>query len=80
MILGAELQQQLLSFQVDGRHYQETCLLFGLSTSPFLFNIFNEAFHWILESNLLWFNLHHYLNDFIRVIKASIYSCNLAQS
>ena len=56
---------------MDGRYYQETCLPFGLSISPFLFNHFSEAFHWILESKLLWFNLHHYLDDFIRIIKAS---------
>jgi hypothetical protein len=67
----AILQQWLLGFQVDGKYYQETCLPFGLSTSPFLFNIFSEAFHWILESRLHWVNLHHYLDDFIRVIKAS---------
>src|SRR3979409_380539 len=47
----AKLQQWLLGFQVGGKYYQETCLPFGLSTSPFLFNIFSEAFHWILESN-----------------------------
>ena len=56
---------------MGGRYYQETCLPFGLSTSPFLFNIFSEAFHWILESKLRWFTLHHYLDDFIRVIQAS---------
>jgi Reverse transcriptase (RNA-dependent DNA polymerase) len=71
MIPVAKLQQWLLGFQVGGRYYQETCLPFGLSTSPFLFNIFSEAFHWILESKLRWFNLHHYLDDFIRVIQAS---------
>jgi hypothetical protein len=71
MIPVAVLQQWLLGFQVDGKYYQETCLPFGLSTSPFLFNLFSEAFHWILESKLGWFNLHHYLDDFIRVIKAS---------
>jgi hypothetical protein len=67
----AVFQQWLLGFQVNGKYYQETCLLFGLSTSPFLFNLFSEAFHWILESKLGWFNFHHYLDDFIRVIKAS---------
>jgi hypothetical protein len=45
MILVAELQQWLLGFQVDGRYSQETYLLFGLSISPFLFNIFNKAFY-----------------------------------
>jgi len=74
MIPVAKVQQWLLGFSVDGKYYQETCLPFGLSSSPFLFNMFSEAFHWILESKLLWSNLHHYLDDFIRVIKASPYT------
>lgn len=44
--------QWLLGFLWKGRHYQETCLPFGLCTAPFIFNLFAEAFHWILESYL----------------------------
>ena len=38
-------QQWLLGFQWNDQYYKETCLPFGLSTAPFLFNLFAEAFH-----------------------------------
>ena len=41
-------QQWLLGFMWEGRYYKETCLLFGLSTTPFIFNFFGEGLHWIL--------------------------------
>lgn len=37
--------QWLLGFQWKGIHYKETCLPFSLSTAPFIFNLFAEAFH-----------------------------------
>ena len=64
-------QRWLLCFQWDGVFYQETCLAFGLSTSPFLFNLFGEAFHWMLISYLNWTKSKHYLDDFIDILKAS---------
>src|SRR5436190_23722707 len=56
--------QWLMGFQWEGAFYKETCLPFGLATAPFLFNLFAEAFHWILES---WLHVKpsHYLDDFI---------------
>jgi hypothetical protein len=56
--------QWLLGFQWEDEFYKETCLSFGLATAPFLFNLFAEAFHWILES---WLHIYlsHYLDDFI---------------
>jgi hypothetical protein len=42
--------QWLMGFSWNGQHYSETCLPFGLSTAPAIFNLFAEAFHWILES------------------------------
>ncbi len=35
----------LLGFRWEGRYYKETCLLFGLATAPFIFNLFAEALH-----------------------------------
>src|ERR1700712_5920961 len=57
----------LLGFEWNGQHYHENCLPFGLRTAPFLFNLFAEAFHWLLES---WLQVvvRHYLDDFIFVI------------
>jgi hypothetical protein len=63
--------QWLLGFEWKGIFYKETCLPFGLSTAPFIFNLFAEAFHWILQSWLQWNLLQHYLDDFITVIPAS---------
>ena len=60
----------LLGFQWAGVHYEETWLPFGLSTAPFIFNLFVEAFHWILES-YLHFPIEHYLDDFIATIPAN---------
>ena len=39
-------QQWLLGFQWNNKFYQETCLSFGLSTSPYIFNLFGEGFCW----------------------------------
>ena len=63
-------QQWLLGFQWENSFYQETCLSFGLSTSPYIFNLFAEGFHWILTSYLDWQELEHYLDDFILIIPA----------
>jgi hypothetical protein len=64
----AQAMHWLFGFSWNDEFYTETCLPFGLSTSPIIFNLFAEAFHWILQSNYHWNHLHHYLDDFIRVI------------
>ena len=38
----------LLGFSWKGKYYTECVLPFGLSTAPFIFNLFAEAWHWIL--------------------------------
>ena len=48
-----------------GIYYKERYLPFSLSTAPFLFNLFTEAFHWILQSHLHTQFILHYLDDFI---------------
>jgi hypothetical protein len=40
------------------------CLPFGLCTSPFIFNLFAEGLHWILE-HVFEQSLVHYLDDFL---------------
>ena len=42
--------QWLLGFKWKGICYNEACLPFGLATAPFIFNLFTEAFHWMLQS------------------------------
>lgn len=61
----------LLGFQWLEQFYVDCCLPFGLATAPFLFNLFAEAFNWILISWLKW-EVDHYLDDFISVIPASL--------
>ncbi|KAG2005332.1 hypothetical protein GB937_008875 [Aspergillus fischeri] len=63
----AEDNQHLLAFQWNDSTYVECCLPFGLATAPFLFNLFAEALHWILQCLLPVFYINHYLDDFIAV-------------
>ena len=67
----APQMQWLLGFQWNDNFYMERCLPFGLATAPFIFNLFAEAFHWILQSWLDWKFLSHYLDDFILIIPPS---------
>ncbi len=41
----APLSRWLLGFEWQGTYYEETCLPFGLSTAPLLFNLFAKGFH-----------------------------------
>jgi hypothetical protein len=50
----------------------ERRLPFGLATAPFIFNLFVEGLHWILQSWLGWDLLSHFLDDFILVIPNSL--------
>jgi Reverse transcriptase (RNA-dependent DNA polymerase) len=63
-------QRWLLAFEWAGQYYRECVLPFGLATAPFIFNIFAEAWHWILESFLGWRFVEHYLDDTMAAIMA----------
>lgn len=52
----------LLGFTFDGHQYIDTRLPFGCRSSPFLFNLFAEALHWMLEQRSI--TSSHYLDDF----------------
>lgn len=67
----ASQHQWLLGFQWEDQLYIERCLPFGLATAPFIFNLFAEGFHWILQSWLHWDLLDHYLDDFMFIIPTS---------
>jgi len=66
------LDSPLLGFHWKGTYYAESFLPFGLRTAPYLFNLFAEVFHWILEEELKALGLRvriiHYLNDFFMVL------------
>lgn len=58
--------QWLLLFEWDGVYYGELFLPFGLRTAPFIFNLFGEAFEWILQRKYSWI-LRRYLDDFLMI-------------
>ena len=66
------LDSPLLGFQWQKRFYAERFLPFGLRTAPYLFNLFAEVFHWILEAELshqdLAAGVIHYLDDFLIIL------------
>jgi len=60
------LDHWLFLFEWKGSIYVDLFLPFGLRTAPFLFNLFGEGLHWILE----WVfqrDLTHYLDDFLLI-------------
>ncbi|SPC61704.1 uncharacterized protein UHOD_11917 [Ustilago sp. UG-2017b] len=60
----------LLGFTFDGRFYMETGLTFGGQSSPWLFNLFAEALHWVLQS-MTHHPVDHYLDDFFGAVLAA---------
>ena len=66
MIPISPLDYWLFLFEWENRIYVDIFLPFGLRTAPFIFNLFGEGLHWILE----WvFNrsVVHYLDDFLLI-------------
>ncbi len=59
----------LLGFRWEERYYKETCLSFGLATTPFIFNLFAEALYWIIAFFFRWV-LFHYLDDFVAIFRS----------
>jgi hypothetical protein len=61
------LDWPLLGFHWDSTYYADCFLPFGLRTAPYIFNLFAEAFHWILGQALAPFftEVVHYLDDFL---------------
>ena len=54
----------LLGIYWQGKYYIDTCLPFGLRSSPYLFNQLADALHWILQHSYDVQYLLHYLDDF----------------
>ena len=68
---------ELLGLYWNKQYYVDTCLLFGCRSSPFLFNQFAEALHWILVNNYK-LQLIHYLDDFFIVDQPQSDHCAIA--
>lgn len=45
--------------------------MFGACSAPYIFNLFTEALHWILQHHLPAF-IHHYLDDFLQIFAPHI--------
>lgn len=61
----------LLGFFCDGRYWMKRYLPFGLRTSPFIFDLFAKALHWVLAAVLMWTSILHYLDDFFAILSSS---------
>ena len=61
---------QLLGFQWKGSFYHAIVLTFGLKSAPYVFNLFAEALHWIIQKHIPG-SLKHYLDDFLPIFPPS---------
>jgi hypothetical protein len=68
----APSEQWLVGFEWEGAYYQEACLPFGLGTAPFIFNLFAEGLHWILQRAIHPAFTYYFLDDFILIIPRAI--------
>lgn len=56
----------LLGFSWEGQFYHMLVLCFGVRSAPYVFNLFAEALHWIIQRHIPA-RLRHYLDDFLFV-------------
>ncbi|KAF7350192.1 Integrase/recombinase xerD [Mycena venus] len=61
----------LLGFTWDNQFYYDVVLGFGCRSAPYIFNLFAEALHWILQHHLPAF-IRHYLDDFLKIFAPNI--------
>ena len=60
-----------MGFSWNDKFYVEQVLSFGLRTAPIIFNVFAEAWEWIIRSHLRWHLIEHYLDDMMAVFPSS---------
>ena len=60
----------LLGFHWRGKYYYPIVLMFGGKSAPYMFNLFVEALHWIIQRHIPG-RLRHYLDDFLPIFKPS---------
>lgn len=48
----------------NSKFYYAVVLMFGLKSAPYIFNLFAEALHWIIQHHIPS-HLRHYLDDFL---------------
>lgn len=62
----------LLGYHWRGNFYYELFLMFGLRSAPYIFNLFAEALHWILQHHLPA-RIRHYLDDFLKIFSPGVH-------
>ncbi|KAF5384159.1 hypothetical protein D9615_003180 [Tricholomella constricta] len=60
----------LLGFHWGAKFYHLLVLAFGLKSAPYIFNLFAEALHWIIQRHIPA-ALRHYLDDFLLIFHPS---------
>jgi len=60
----------LLGFHWQGNFYYPILLMFGSKSAPYIFNLFAEGLHWIIQHHIPA-SLHHYLDDFLPIFLPS---------
>ncbi len=56
----------LLGFSWRDQLYHDVVLAFGLRSAPYIFNLFAEALHWIIQRHIPA-HICHYLDDFLSI-------------
>jgi hypothetical protein len=60
----------LLGFTWENSFYHAIVLIFGIKSAPYIFNLFAEALHWIIQRHIPA-SLKHYLDDFLPIFPPS---------
>ena len=61
----------LLGFHWGSKFFYLLVLAFGLKNTPYIFNIFAEALHWIILRHIPA-ALRHYLDDFLLIFPSDM--------
>ena len=61
----------MMGFKWQGEYYYPIVLMFGGKSTPYIFNLFAEALHWIITRHIPA-ALRHYLDDFLPIFKPSV--------
>lgn len=61
----------LLGCHWAGQFYYHTVLVFGAKSAPYIFNLFADAQHWIIQRHIPG-SLKHYLDDFLSIFAPSV--------
>ena len=69
-ILVQQADWHLLGCTWAGQFYYNIVLVFGAKSAPYIFNLFAEGLHWIIQHHILAL-LCHYLDNFLLIFPPS---------